>query len=99
MSTKPWYTQVWAWVAGAFGLLAALFLFERSKREEAESKLESSEVDKKDALLQQDKNRSIEELKKFNDEAVHLKAESEKAKEAASKMTSDEVVDFYKKRE
>jgi Flp pilus assembly protein TadB len=72
--------KLWAGLLSVFALLAGLFVWERSKRKEAEAKIENAEVDQKIAVLDERRQSAI---------AI---AEVEKGR----KLSTEELEEFLK---
>jgi len=80
--------KIWGIIVAVFTFILGLFLFERSKRMEAESELLQAEGDKKDSRLeQQQKDARLTTEKELAD------IEKEKQK----KLSTKELEDYLKK--
>jgi hemerythrin superfamily protein len=86
--------KYWKLLAAAFGTLLGLFLFERSKRQDAEAKLENAEVAGKDAVLESKKEAVQSEIAKTNQNIDQLAKDLQKSKE--QNLSNEEIEKFYK---
>lgn len=80
--------KIWAYVLSAFSLLLGLFFWERSKRQDAEAKLDNAETKKDDAVLNQHSVDVQAQIERDRLEAERLK------KQGAS---DQELLDFLNK--
>lgn len=76
-------SKTWWLVSSAFALLLGLLFLTNGRRKDAESKLETAELDKKDAVLEDRTN----EARKATDAA---KSETK---------TAEELAEFFKKKD
>lgn len=83
------FNKLWEYVVGLFALLTGAFLFERSKAQDAEAKLDSANAQKTDATLAQHTQDLQEQIKQ---DAV----QAQKAKDAP--VTDKDLLDFLNKK-
>lgn len=81
--------NIWKYIVGAFTLLIGAFLYEKSKKEDAEAKLDNAETKAQDGVLKQ----HSQDLKDQNEQA-RLAAETDKR----DATTQAELLKFLNKK-
>lgn len=96
--TKKLLSDIKVWILAAIGILLALFLNEKRKREKAEVDLENAETAHKSSIIDEKRSQVSSDIKAEEKLRKDLKGDNKKAKEEASKADVKDVEDFYKKR-
>lgn len=90
--------KLWSWLVGLFALLGGLFLYERNRRQKAESELSNQEYKAEDQLLkykQDQSEASIQEQKrKIEEDKKHAQA----TQENQTDLTPEQVEEYWKNR-
>ena len=93
---KKLFSNVWAVIGTVVAALIGLFLFEREKRQEAESKLNLANTEKNEAVAQKDLQRNQEKIVATNALIQQNADELTKDLENAKKASDDDIKKFYK---
>jgi hypothetical protein len=94
---KDVFKNTWAWIAGIFAVVVGLFLWEKSKRKSAESKLQVADAEKESAVLDERKAQTKKEIEEEAELQRKLEEARNKSREESKNESLSDVVDFLNK--
>lgn len=99
MDAKKLFSNVWAWVVGAFSLILGLLWWEKMKRKDAEIKLTTANADKDSAVLDERKASISAALEKEKTTEGQLNKEKEEAKEKVKDASLEDLAKLFNKKD